>query len=224
MNAQQNKLKEDPVQIRAALVQPIYMKRIPSYLLVMSVSSGKLRFLGEYATQDPREAIEYAIEFEDVSRYHILYTRWELSEHLADMFFINLYRECKQRMPWVRLMPAPYGDNISHGIELFASLNYNNMFETPPDDSILYSQLDIRANEEPDDSYYAFHALRYILGGLATQKTVNTEAIAESREEWTNVKKAVNLTGMSLSAHQQIQKVRQEQKENQERLQDEEFY
>ena len=223
MNLQQDKPKEaegKPVEIRAALIPPMFMKRLPGYLLVMKVADGKLKFVHEYQDQNPRQFIENVIEIEEKYRYHRLYTTLNLNENLVDTFFINLYRTFRESMPWISVVPAPYANDVKQGIDMFSALVYDSAFEAPPDDSILYSQLNIQADIEPDEDYYAFHALRYILGGLLLQKHIDADSIAVSRREWTKAKESVNLTGMSLAAHKNLQRIK---KQNKERYGDEEL-
>lgn len=171
-------------------------------------------FLTEAEEADPKALITELIHAEKKYRFHAIWTGESLSAPgiLRGNFFMNLRMDFKKSIPWVRLYPAPYADDVSQGINLFARLNFDKAFEPPPAGSILRSHLKIEQGILPDDAFYAFHALRYILGGLSIQKRLDVEGIEAQREAALR-KKDKNLTGVSLMAWTELEKLKEKKDE-----------
>lgn len=203
-------------EIRCGIVPPMMLTRIPGYFLAIGVKNDRLGFLLEFEEPNPVKFIENVIALENELRYHMLYTIMKTSGTLTDSFFINLYKACKDAIPWIQIVPAPYSEDINQGINLFSKVMYNNAFDPPPEDTVLYQHLKIQADIEPDDNNYGFHALRYVLGGISIQPRLDIEGIGQSRSDWQKAKKKNDLTGMSKAAWNELQEVRKEQRESEE--------
>ena len=206
-------------EIRAALIPPIPYKRIPGYCLLMKIEDGVLTFIAEAERDNWVELVSIMLDMDRGFRYCILYTFMESQDRIADSFFRDLYKQAKEEIPWIKVMPAPYANDIPQGIALFTEALVSGRFVMPPESSILFGQIgQQQANVLPEDDHYAFHALRYVLGGLSVQPVVDTEQVARGRIAWINAQKRNDLTGMSKAAWDELNEIKQEQKRKQEEL------
>ena len=204
-------------EIRAALIPPIPYKRIPGYCLLVKIEDGLLTFTAEAEDHNWIKLMSIMLDLERSFRYCILYTIMESRDHIADSYFRNLYKHAKEHIPWIKIMPAPYANDIPQGIALLAGAMMDGRFVMPPESSTLFSH--IGAQETlglPEDDHYALHALRYILGGLSIQPVIDTKQVVEGRVAWINVQKRNELTGMSKAAWDELDELKQEQKLKQE--------
>lgn len=218
--------EKSPPQIRAALVKPIALKRIPGYILVMSLDNGKLKFLEEFQHFNVHELISNLLALEDKHRYTMLYTIIERVEKLTDMFFIELHKRCREQIPWVQIAPAPYASDINHGLDILTNMVNFGMVDVSdfPEDSMLYTHMRLERDVIPDEGWYAFHALRYIVGGLSVYKDINPDKVSRFREDWLEAQKSIKLSGMSLAAHKLIQDVKRDVQQQEERWNDDFFF
>jgi len=207
----------DMDEIRAALIPPIPYKRIPGYCLLMKVEDGLLTFTAEAGDDNWVKLMSIMLDLERSFRYCILYTVMESRDRIADSYFRDLYKRAKEEIPWIKIMPAPYASDIPQGIALFTETMTHGKFVMPPESSILFGHIgQLQADALPDDDCYAFHALRYILGGLSIQPVIDVKQVAEGRIAWINAQKRNKLTGMSKAAWDELDVLKQEQKRKQE--------
>ncbi len=204
-------------EIRAALIPPIPYKRIPGYCLLMKVEDGLLTFIAEAEDHNWIKLMSIMLDLERSFRYCILYTVMESQDRIVDSYFRNLYKRAKEEIPWIKIMPAPYANDIPQGIALLTEAIMHGKFVMPPESSTIFTHIgQAQAETLPDDSHYALHALRYILGGLSIQPAIDTKQVVEGRIAWINAQKRNELTGMSKAAWDELDEFKQEQKRKQE--------
>ncbi len=207
---------KDMDEIRAAIIPPIPYKRIPGYCLVMKVEDGLLTFIAETQDDNWIQLLSTILDLEQSFRYSVLYTIMQPKDRIMDSFFLDLYKQVRSQMPWIKVMPAPYANDIPQGIALFTKALMGGGFVMPPESSTLFSHLRIEAKVLPEDDHYAFHALRFILSGLSIQPKIDVDGVAEARDEWLKAMDRNDLTGMSRAAWDELDELKQEQKQEQE--------
>jgi len=182
----------------------------------MKVEDGLLTFTAEAEEHNWIKLMSIMLDLERSFRYCILYTVMESQDRIADSYFRNLYKHARENIPWIKIMPAPYANDIPQGMALFAGVRMLGEFVMPPTTSILFAHLKIPVDTLPEDDFYAFHALRYILSGLSIQPAIDTKQVVEGRVAWINAQKRNELTGMSKAAWNELDELKQEQKRKQE--------
>jgi hypothetical protein len=198
-------------EIRAAIVPPVTYKRIPGYCLLMVIAKdGTIRFHSEVENHNWSELVTTTVALEQSSRYGILYTIMNTQDHIADSMFIDLYKKVKEHMPWIKVMPAPYAADIPQGLDLFTKAWLHGKFVMPPKESTLFKHLRISTDALPDEESYAFHALRFILGGLSVQPKIDLATIQESRDHWVRAQDRNMLTGIDRVAWDELEALRKE--------------
>jgi len=222
----ENKTEEkDPIvcqEIRGSIIVPDALKERPGYYLLLGQKreEGKdlLIFLKEESEHSREALIEKIKNDEGRFRYHKIYTEEPLKStpgEQRDSFFIDLRKTFNKNISWVKLCPALYRDDITHGVDLFSQWRNDGALEIPRD-TILYRQIgSIEPGVPPDESSYAFHALRHILSGFKIRE-IPIDQIEKEREEAFRKDSLKDLTGVDRVAAEEIDRVRREIEEDNE--------
>jgi hypothetical protein len=210
-------------EIRGAVVLPDALNRLPGYFLLLGIKgeNGKsLIFLTESEEADPKALINTLIGLEAKYRFHAIYIGGfsNLTPGvLPDRFFIDLHENFKENIPWVRLCPDPYADNISMGINFIAQLELEKGFDPSLEDSVLRRHLNNQQiGELPGCEFYGVHGLRHILGGLSIHKRLDIQAIESHREAALMKKTFKSLSGITKAAWDEVERTKEKLREQDE--------
>ena len=203
-------------EIRGAVIPPDALNRLPGYFLLLGIKSDNrksLMFLTESEEADPKELINTLVGLETKYRFHAIYTGGFSNPTpgvLPDRFFIDLHENFKENIPWVRLCPDPYADNISMGINFIAQLELEKGFDPSLEDSVLRRHLNNQQiGELPGCEFYGVHGLRHILGGLSIHKRLDIQAIESHREAALRKKSLNSLSGISGAAWEEAERIKE---------------
>ena len=195
-------------EIRGAVIVPDVLKGRPGYYLLIGRKYEEskndlpvLIFLKEESECSREALIANLIDDERGFLYHIIYTGEPIRSALGDLrdsFFMDLRKAFREKIPWVKLYPAFYQNDIMHGLNLFSQW-HNERALAIPRDSLLAKQIGQIEPGVPPDELYAFHALSYILGGFKLQE-IPVEEIATARMKTLRKVLKDSLTGADRAA------------------------
>jgi len=210
--------------IRGAIIEPITLKKIPGYFLFMENNNGKVEFAAEYDSMDPQILTDALVKAESDIKYHALYVTEENKpdEDPPSVFALDLREELRSKLPWVRIYKAPYTNNIFQGMELFQQMRSKKQIDIPKDTTIGQQLGRMRPNEEPDESLYAFHALRLILGGVRIQE-IPVKDIEDKRHLAFKIDKRKGLDRASRSAWEELDEIKRRNDSGEEDYEGEEW-
>lgn len=177
-------------EIRGGVIVPDVLKGRPGYYLLLGRTREEsknglplLVFLKEESEYSREALIKKLIHDESKFRYHKVYTQEPVRStpgEPRDSFFMDLRKAFLGKIPWVKLSPAFYQNDIMHGINLFAQWHNERALEIPRD-TILGKQLGQIKPDVPPDELYAFQALSHVLSGFKLQEMIHVDEIGKER-------------------------------------------
>lgn len=180
MNDKDVKEQVSLIEIRGAVIKPVEI--YPGYFVFFGMMKEPnifqkypIMFLceGEARTQGP--LLEKM--FNDASRMKasVIYADRERQGKMEG-FYQDIWRERRQRNLPLRVMPAPSPDDIDYGVGILRDWSRDKAVERPRiTKTILSDQISSMTDEtEIDASFYAFHALRFLLAGFVKTPPLRT--------------------------------------------------
>jgi len=212
-------------EIRGSVIVPDVLKGQPGYYLLLGRKCEESRdglpllvFIKEESEHSREALIGKLVNDESWFRYHEIYTEEPIRStpgEPRDSFFIDLRKAFRKKIPWVKLFPAFYRNDIIHGVNLFSQWHNEGVLEVSRN-TILYRQIgSIEPSVSPDESLYAFHALCNILSGFKL-RNIPIEQIEKEREEAIRKDSLKDLTGIDRVAAEEIDRIRK-------KIEDEEY-
>ena len=204
--------EESIVEVRGAIISPDRLINTPGYYLLLGKGkeSSEPIFLKEAEASSEEALFSKLVDDEENLRFHTLYAefpfKFKLGEAIPD-FVLQLLKHQKKHIPWVRTCPVSifYGNDIKEGVHLLYQWGGRSAV---PEGTTLRNQLGkITPDNFEDTAFYAFTALRYLLGGFKRDSVSFIENVARRREKALRKDRRKKLTGADRAAADEFYRI-----------------